>query len=113
MNPTPTPSARTRPNDIHLTHLNRIPTIDTATRRSTKIHDFFGLPSSASPTAMDLDFDDSARTEVDESSEPRSSYNTIRTISSKLKEHYPAIKLHARRTKRELSMFIQSCSPAW
>jgi hypothetical protein len=110
--PTPVRSARTRPYNIRLTTINRIPTIDTATRHSTKIHDFFGLPSSVSPTDMDLDFD-IAPTDVDEPSEPRSSYNTARTISSKLKKHSPAIKLHTRRTKRGLSTFIQSCSPVW
>lgn len=119
-NPVPPPSSpswRAADHDICMAELDRIPTFETVPvhRHSTKIHSFFGLPPSASPTNSPTN---SSRTEVNTSvpSEPRSSstyFHPRRTMSSKLREQYPTIKMHTRRTTRFLSILIQTCSPVW
>ncbi|KAK4034297.1 voltage-dependent anion channel-domain-containing protein [Parachaetomium inaequale] len=114
MNQTQPPKGRSWRDDIPLTH---IPAVETANRHSTKVQDFFGIPPSASP--RDNSPTDGSRTEVNDDlpSEPRSSITyrdiTLHNISSKIKEQYPTIKMHTRRTRRNLSILIQSCTPIW
>jgi hypothetical protein len=116
MNQTQPPTGPGWRHDIPLAH---IPAVETANRHSTKVQTFFGIPPSASP--RDSSPTDSSRTEVNDDlpSEPRSSMTyrdiTLHNISSKLKEHwhYPTIQMHTRRTKRNLSILIQSCTPIW
>lgn len=112
MNPIPPSSTLSRRDGINLARLGRIRPAYTVNRQSSGIHDFFGNLPSASKT-VNANTDDM---DTDTSSETRSTATLIaitRTVSSKFREQYPTLKMHARRARRSLSMFIQSCSPIW
>lgn len=121
-----TPSERTWRDDLHLSHLDlgRLHTVETATGPSTKINDFFGLPSASTPPAPDsrvpidpLLLDAEMGPSWSSADPPRSSSATAHTIqttiSSRLKGQYPTVTMHTRRTRRFLSSMIHSCSPIW
>lgn len=96
--------------DIHpAPRLGQVQTAETIARHSSKIHDFFGIPSSEIP-AVGCPIN-----ETSSGSDPRSSttYNTLQTFSSKFKGPHPTIKMHTRRARRFLSTLIQSCTPVW
>jgi len=95
--------------DIQLAHVGQAQTAETLNRHSSKIHDFFGIPSSESP-ALGCPVN-----ETTTGSDPRSSttYNTLQSISSKFKGPHPTLKMHTRRTRRFFSILIQSCTPVW
>ncbi|KAK3897743.1 hypothetical protein C8A05DRAFT_38686, partial [Staphylotrichum tortipilum] len=92
-----TPSERTWRDDLNLSDLGHLHTVETATAPSTKINDFFGLPPSSTPPAPDsrVPVDPILDAEMGPSwslaDPPRSSSATAHTIqttmSSRLKGH--------------------------
>jgi hypothetical protein len=81
--------------------------LQTVIRHSTKILEFFGIPPGASPT-------NSSRSIADDNNDTVSNARSSGTYhTQKLKQQYPTINHHSRRTKRALSALIQSCTPIW
>lgn len=100
--------------------------LQTVTRHSTKIHEFFGIPVSASPTPNSTrnlvddnvnintnnpeDLASNARTSGTYNARSSGTYASVRMLKQ---QYSPAVTLYARRVKRGLSVLIQSCTPIW